>query len=58
MRYKAINVMDDEPFDGGRRGMLGLVLMAALLIAGGLGLMMWDDRRVREAAPTITSSVP
>ena len=50
--------MDDEPFDRGRRGMLGLVLMAALLIAGGLGLMMWDDRRDREAAPAMTSSVP
>lgn len=31
--------MDDETC--GRRGMLGLVMMAALLIAGGLGLMMW-----------------
>ena len=48
--------MDDEPFQGG--GVLGLVLMAALLIAGGLGLMMWDDRHDREAAHAITSSVP
>jgi uncharacterized iron-regulated membrane protein len=48
--------MDDD--NCGRRGMLGLVLMAALLIAGGLGLMMWDDRRDREAPHAITSSVP
>jgi hypothetical protein len=48
--------MDDEPLDRGRRGMLGLVLMAALMIAGGLGLMMWDDRRDR--AGTATFSVP
>jgi hypothetical protein len=45
--------MDDEPFDRGRRGMLGLVLMAALMIAGGLGLMMWDDRRDRDGTPTL-----
>jgi len=45
--------MDDEPFDRGRRGMLGLVLMAALMIAGGLGLMMWDDRRDRDGAQTL-----
>ncbi len=31
--------MDDDGC--GRRSMLGLLLMAALLIAGGLGLMMW-----------------
>ena len=31
--------MDDDTC--GRRSMLGLVLTAALLIAGGLGLMMW-----------------
>jgi len=48
--------MDDDSC--GRRGMIGLVLMAALLIAGGLGLMMWDDRRARETAPAVTSSVP
>jgi hypothetical protein len=46
--------MDDEPFNRG--GVLGLVLTAALLIAGGLGLMMWDDRH--EAVPAITSSAP
>ena len=50
--------MDDEPFDRGRSGMLGLVLTAALLIAGGLGLMMWDDRREKEAAPAVTLSLP
>ena len=48
--------MDDETC--GRRSMLGLVLMAVLLIAGGLGLMMWDDRRGRELAPAVTSSAP
>lgn len=48
--------MDDDTCDG--RSMLGLVLMAALLIAGGLGLMMWDDRRERETASAVTSSVP
>ena len=48
--------MDDEPFNRG--GVLGLVLTAALLIAGGLGLMIWDDRHDRESAPAITSSVP
>jgi len=47
--------MDDDTC--GRRSMVGLVLMAALLIAGGLGLMMWDDRRTRETAPAVTSSV-
>jgi hypothetical protein len=36
--------------------MLGLVLTAALLIVGGLGLMMWDDRQ--QAPTAITSSVP
>ena len=53
--------MDDEPFDqngGGRNGLLGVVLMAILLIGCGLGLMMWDDRRDRQAAPSVTSSVP
>jgi hypothetical protein len=48
--------MDDETC--GRRSMLGLVLTAALLIAGGLGLMMWEDRRSRELAPSVTSSAP
>lgn len=48
--------MDDDSCGG--RSMLGLVLMAALLIAGGLGLMMWDDRKSREPMPSVTSSVP
>ena len=48
--------MDDDSCGG--RSMLGLVLMAALLIAGGLGLMMWDDRRGRELAPGVTSAAP
>jgi hypothetical protein len=48
--------MDDETC--GRRSMLGLVLTAALLIAGGLGLMMWEDRRGRELTPSVTSSAP
>jgi hypothetical protein len=38
--------------------MLGLVLMAALLIAGGLGLMMWDDHRDREATRSAVSAAP
>jgi len=42
--------MDNQPLDGGRRVMLGLVLTAVLLIAGGLGLMMWDDRSGASAA--------
>ena len=48
--------MDDDTC--GRRSMLGLVLTAALLIAGGLGLMMWEDRHARETAPAVTLSVP
>lgn len=48
--------MDDDTC--GRRSVLGLVLMAALLIAGGLGLMMWDDRRSTEPAQAVTSSAP
>ena len=48
--------MDDDTCGG--RSLFGLVLTAALLIAGGLGLMMWDDRRARETAPAVTSSVP
>lgn len=51
-----LTVMDDETC--GRRSMLGLVLTAVLLIAGGLGLMMWDDRRHRELTPAVTSAVP
>jgi len=35
--------------------MLGLVLTAVLLIAGGLGLMMWDDHR---GASTVSSITP
>jgi len=46
--------MDDQPLDGGRRVMLGLVLTAVLLIAGGLGLMMWDDHRDASAVSSIT----
>lgn len=45
--------MDDDTC--GRRSMLGLVLTAALLIAGGLGLMMWEDRHEPAA---VTSSIP
>ncbi|MEO8302127.1 MAG: hypothetical protein ABI608_10055 [Rhizomicrobium sp.] len=48
--------MDDDSCE--RRSMLGLVLTAALLIAGGLGLMMWDDRRAGEPPRAVTSSVP
>jgi len=48
--------MDDDTC--GRRSMLGLVLTAALLIAGGLGLMMWDDRGDRESARAVTSAAP
>ena len=48
--------MDDDTCE--RRSMLGLVLTAALLIAGGLGLMMWEDRPARETGPAVTSSVP
>ncbi|HSS12785.1 MAG TPA: hypothetical protein VLL04_02755 [Rhizomicrobium sp.] len=52
--------MDEEPFDhgeGGRGGLLGLVLTAILLIGCGLGVMMWDDRRDREAG-SVTLAVP
>jgi len=56
MEFLQLRSMDDETC--GRRSMLGLVLMAALLIAGGLGLMMWDDRRGREPVSAVTSSVP
>jgi hypothetical protein len=48
--------MDDDTC--GRRGVIGLALTAALLIAGGLGLMMWDDHRARETASIAISSVP
>jgi hypothetical protein len=48
--------MDDDTC--GRRSMLGLVLTAALLIAGGLGLMMWDDHRDRQASSSATLSAP
>ena len=48
--------MEDDPL--GRRIMLGLVLMAVMLIAGGLGLMMWDDRHAGEIVPAMVSSAP
>lgn len=56
VELRQLTVMDDDTC--GRRSMLGLVLMAALLIAGGLGLMMWDDHREREPARAVTSAVP
>jgi hypothetical protein len=48
--------MEDDPL--GRRVMLGLVLMAVMLIAGGLGLMIWDDRHIGNAVPGMVSSAP
>ena len=54
VELQQLTSMDDDSCGG--RSMLGLVLTAALLIAGGLGLMMWDDRR--ELTPAVTSIAP
>lgn len=41
----------------GSRGTIVPMLMAVMLVAAGLGLMMWEDRQ-EEAGPSITLAAP